>query len=159
LEAAREEAAVLIRARLKPEAAEELLKAFQAKTGRVLAKPLPLGEKDRAAKVDELANDLFERQVELEAAKKWDAILEERLGTAGLTAEAGVYQDELAELNAAGGANARRVNTLTGNAPPEPGKLGTGEQTKLPATGGEIGKTRGELNAVRSHGVQAIAIK
>src|SRR5262249_29260146 len=50
LETAREEAAVLTRARLKPEAADELLRAFHAKTGRVLTKPLPLGEKDRAAK-------------------------------------------------------------------------------------------------------------
>jgi small-conductance mechanosensitive channel len=159
LDAAREEESVLTRARLKPEAAEELLKAFQAKTGRVLPKPLPLGDKDRAAKVDELADELFERYVELEAAKKWNEILAGRLGTAGLTAEAGVYQDELAQLNAASGANARRNKSLTGNPPPEPGKLGTGEQTKLPAAGGEIGKTRAELNAVRTRGVQTIGIK
>jgi small-conductance mechanosensitive channel len=159
LEVAREEAAVLTRARLKPDAAEELLRAFQVKTGRVLPKPLPLGEKDRAAKVDELGQELFERYVEVDAARRWGEILAGRLGTAGLTAEAGVYQDELAELNAVGGANARRVDTLTGNPAPEPGKLGTGEQARLPALGGEIGKTRGELTAVRTRGAQRIAVK
>jgi small-conductance mechanosensitive channel len=159
LEVAREEAAVLTRARLKPDAAEELLRAFQAKTGRVLTKPLPLGEKDRAAKVDDLGQELFERYVEVEAARRWGEILAGRLGTTGLTAEAGVYQDELAELNAVGGANARRVHTLTGNPVPEPGKPGAGEPARLPALGGEIGKTRGELNAVRTRGTQRIGIK
>lgn len=159
LDSLKEEARLLARARLKPEAADELLKAYQAKSGRVLPKPLPLGEKDRSAQVDELAGELFERFVEAEAAKKWDAVLEGRLATAGITAEAGVYQDELAQLNAVSGANARRVGTLTGNAPPEPGKIGTGEQTKLRADSGEIGKTRGELEAVRIQGVQHIGIK
>src|SRR4030095_13578313 len=122
-------------------------------------KPLPLDEKDRAAKVEELGQDLFERFVEVEAARTWGEILAARLGTAGLTAEAGVYQDDLAELNAIGGANARRVNTLTGNTVPAPGKLGTGEHTKAPALGGEIAKTRAELSTLRTRGVQRIAIK
>jgi small-conductance mechanosensitive channel len=159
LEAAREEEAVLTRARLKPEAAEELLRAFQAKTGRVLTKPLPVSEKDRAAKFEELGNELFERSVEVEAARRWGEILAGRLGTAGLTAEAGVYQDELADLNAAGGANARRVNTLTGRPVTEPDKPGSAERAKPPAVGGEIGKTRGELNAVRTRGARKIAIQ
>jgi small-conductance mechanosensitive channel len=159
LELGREEATVLTRSRLKPESTEELLRAFQAKTGRVLPKPIPLGEKDRAAKIEEFGNELFERYVEVEAARRWSALLAARLGTAALTAEAGAYQDELADLNATGGANTRRVQTLTGNEVPEPGKISTGEQTKLPARAGEIGKTRGELNAVRSRGAQRIGIK
>jgi small-conductance mechanosensitive channel len=70
-----------------------------------------------------------------------------------------VYQDALAELNATSGANARRVGALTGNPPPEPGKLGTDEQTKLLALGGEIGKTRGDLTAVRTRGVRGVGLK
>jgi small-conductance mechanosensitive channel len=158
LETAREEEEVLTRARLKPETAEELLRAFQVKTGRVLTKPLPLGEKDRAATLEELGRELFERYVEVEAAKRWSEILAKRLGTVGLTAEAGIYQDELAELNATGGANARRVSTLTGNPVPEPDKPSTGEPAKPLAAGGEIGKTRGELNAVRTRGARRIVI-
>jgi hypothetical protein len=42
---------------------------------------------------------------------------------------------------------------------PQPDQPGTGEQAKLPALGGEIGKTRGELNAVRTRGLQKIGIK
>jgi small-conductance mechanosensitive channel len=159
LDAAREEQEVLTRARLKPEAADELLKAFQAKTGRVLTKPLPLGDKERAAKFEELGHELFERYVQVDAAKKWGDILTGRMSSAGLAAEAGVYQDELAELNAAGGANARRVNTLMGNPVPEPGKSETGDHARLPAAGGEIGKTRGVLNAVRTRGAQKIGIQ
>jgi small-conductance mechanosensitive channel len=109
--------------------------------------------------VGELGQELFERYIEVEAARVWGEILAGRVGTAGLTAEAGVYQDELAALNALGGANARRVHALTGNAAPEPGKLGTGEQTKLPALSGEIGKTRGELTVVRTRGAQRLGIK
>src|SRR5262249_39905995 len=89
LEADREEAAVLTRARLKPEAAEELFRAFQVKTGRVLTKPLPLGEKDRAAKFEELGQELFERYVDLDASTPWGEILAGRLATAGVTAGAG----------------------------------------------------------------------
>src|SRR5262249_39531416 len=128
-------------------------------TGRVLPKPLPLAEKDKAAKVDELADELFQRHVGVEAAKKWADILTDRLATTGLAAEAGVYQDSLAELNATSAANARRVVVLTGNPPPEPGKLETTEQAKLPALGGEIGQTRGELTAVRTRGVRALGSK
>lgn len=120
---------------------------------------MPVGEKEKAEKVEEFGTLLFERYLQLEAAKKWDEVIASQLAPSGLKAEAGIYQDELAKLNATSAANARRVSMLTGNAPPEPGKLGTGEQTKLPATGGEIGKTRGELAAVRARGVQALAIK
>jgi small-conductance mechanosensitive channel len=159
LDAVREEQEVLTRARLKPEAADELLKTFQAKTGRVLTKPIPLGDKERAAKFEELGRELFERYVQVDAAKMWGDILAGRLSSAGLAAETGVYQDELAELNAAGGANARRVNTLTSNAVAEPGKSNTGDHARLPAVGGEIGKTRGVLNTVRTRGAQKIGIQ
>ncbi len=159
VETLKEEEGVLARARIKPEIADELLKAYQTKSGRMLPKPLPLGEQDQAARIEELGNALFERSIEVEAAKKWEDILSARLATAGLTAEAGVYQDELAQLNAASGANTRRVHTLTGNPPPESGQIGTSEQTKLPATGGEIGKSRDELNTIRTRGVQRIGIK
>jgi small-conductance mechanosensitive channel len=159
LDAAREEQEVLTRARLKPETADELLRAFQAKTGRVLTKPIPLGDKERAEKFEQLGHELFERYVEVDAAKKWGDILTGRLNTAGIAAEAGVYQDELAELNAAGGANARRVNTLTGKPVPEHGNSEAGEQARIPTAGGEIGKTHSVLNSVRTRGAQKIGIE
>jgi small-conductance mechanosensitive channel len=147
LEAAREEDAVLARARLRPEQAEELLKAFQTKTGRLLAKPLPVADKDRAEKVEELANLLFERYVMVEAARKWEEVLNARIAASGVKAEAGVYQDELSRLNATSAANNRRVQALTGQ--DQPG----------PASGGDIGQTRSELAHVRTQGVQRMALK
>ena len=51
---------------------------------------------------------------------------------------------------------ARRVEALTGNAAPEPAKAG--QQTKLPANGGEIGKARQELQAARLRGLRATGI-
>src|SRR5262249_44082083 len=50
LQAALDEEAVLARARLRPDRADELLKAYQAKAGRQLAKPLPVADKDKAEK-------------------------------------------------------------------------------------------------------------
>lgn len=43
LGAAREKEIVLAQARLRPDRAEELLAAYQTRTGRLLSKPLPLG--------------------------------------------------------------------------------------------------------------------
>jgi small-conductance mechanosensitive channel len=147
LEEAREEETVLARARLRPDQAEELLKTFQTKTGRLLGKPLPLADKEKTEKVEALGNLIFERYVMVEAAKKWDGVLSERAGAAGAKAEAGVYQDEITKMNAASSANVRRVHTLTG------------QEQSGPATGGEIAKTRAELARIRTEGVKWIGIK
>jgi small-conductance mechanosensitive channel len=145
-EAAREEETVLARARLRPDRADELLKAFQAKTGRLLSKPVPIADKDKAEKVEELGTLLFDRYVMLEAARRWGAVLNERIAPTGIQAEAGVYQDALAQMQAASAANGRRTRALTGRE--EPG----------PATGGEIAATRQELASVRSRGVKRIGL-
>jgi small-conductance mechanosensitive channel len=147
LEAAREEEAVLARARLRPDRSEELLKAYQTKTGRLLARPLPVADKEKAEKVEEIGNLLFERYVTLEAARKWEEVLNARAAPTGVKVEAGVYQDELARMNAASAANERRVEALTGRKKPGP------------ATGGEIGQARTELARVRTQGVKRIALK
>jgi small-conductance mechanosensitive channel len=150
LEAAREEEAVLARARLRPERAEELLKAYQTKTGRLLNKPLPVADREKAAKVEELGGLIFESFVRQEAAKKWAEVLNSRVAPAGVKAEAGVYQDELARITAASAANARRVHALTGRKQSD---------EAAPATGGEIGKTRAELADARTQGVKRIALR
>jgi small-conductance mechanosensitive channel len=149
--AAGEEELVLARARLRPDQADELLKAYKTKTGKELAKPLPLANTDRAAQVDALAARLFERYVQAEARKRWSAVLAQRSAPTGLKAEAGAYQDDLASLAATSGANVRRVLALTGNEGPD-------ASTK-PALGGEIGQTRQELTRVRKAGVQALGVR
>src|SRR5262249_37951851 len=54
---------------------------------------------------------------------------------------------ELTRIDATSEANARRIQTLTG------------AKSSRPAAGGEIGQTRDELAAVRSHGVKVIGVK
>lgn len=78
----------------------------------------------------------------------WDSWLAARLVPWGLKAEAGVYHDEAARLTAVGGATARRVQALAGT-----------DQTKPPATGGEIGQARGELFEARARGLAVTGIK
>lgn len=90
--------------------------------------------------------------------QQFDAWLADRLTPAGLKAEAGLYHDEAARLAAVTGANGRRVQSLTGNAPLEAGKVGP-EPTKLPASGGEIGKARGELLDAHIRGLTITGIK
>jgi small-conductance mechanosensitive channel len=159
LQAAREEELVLARARLKPDQADELLKAYQSKSGRLLPKPVAVGDKQKPEKVAEMAAVLFERLVQLEAVKRWQEALAARLAPAGIKAEAGAYQDELARVNAAAAANARRVVALTGAEPPEPGQPAVAEADKARVIGGEIGKTREELTRVQIEGVKSIGIK
>lgn len=161
-EAARDELAVLAQARVKPDQADELLRAFRAKTGRLLAKPVPIGEKDKAAQVAELANGLFEKTVQVAATRNWYTELTARLAATGIKAEMGAYQDEEAKMNAGSGANGRRIEALTGQKPPAPGSkeiAAVKSRQKFAATGGSIAKTRGELAAVRRHGVVVICIK
>src|SRR5262249_52950177 len=147
LQTAREEETVLAHARLRPDQVDELLKAYQTKTGRLLARPLPIPDKERAEKVEALASAIFERYVLVEATKKWDDALSARAGPTGLGAEAGTVQDELTRINATSEANVRRIQTLAG------------EESTRPAVGGEIHKTRDELSRVRTQGLKVIGIK
>jgi small-conductance mechanosensitive channel len=147
LEAAREEETVLAHARLRPEQADELLKAYQLKTGRQLSKPTPVTDKDKPEKVEMLGAAIFDRYVALEAAKRWEDVLTARAAPAGVPAESAVYQDELTRINAASAADARRVLALTGRE--EPG----------PTTGGELARTRGELTRVRTRGLRRIGLQ
>jgi small-conductance mechanosensitive channel len=89
---------------------------------------------------------------------QWDDWLAVRLAPEGLKSEAALYHNELARLAVVGGANARRIQALTGNAPPEPGKSAP-EPAKQPATGGEIGAARSELFDARARGLTITGIK
>jgi small-conductance mechanosensitive channel len=133
---AHEEESILARARLRPDLADELLKAYQARTGRVLARPQPLTDKEKAEKVEELANRVLDRLAQAEAVKRWSALLQDRLSAAGLKAETGVYQDEQARVKGTMDGNARRVAALTGQGAEDGGS-------------GEIGRVRKELAGVR----------
>lgn len=159
LQTAQEEELVLARARLLPDQADELLKAFRAKTGRLLAKPVPVRDTEKAEQVAELAEAIFEPLVQKEAAARWQEILATRLSATGIKIETGIYQDTLAQLNATAAANARRVAVLTGVEAPDPGNALASAVAKQPVVGGEITRTRQELTAIRIDGVRTIGYK
>src|SRR5262249_30993186 len=74
----REAQLLLVRARLRPDQADELLKAHQARTGHTLNRPPPVVDKDKAAFVESAAKKIFEDVVREEAARRWVAFLAER---------------------------------------------------------------------------------
>jgi len=153
---------VLAKARLRPEQADELLAAYTVSTGRQLAKPLPVGEKEKPDKVVELAGAIFEKGVQVVAAKNWAAALSARLAPGGIKSEAGTYQDEVARCNATSGGNSRRIEALTGQDLPAPGTTeaaAVADRQKFKVVGGSIANTRTELGKTRRHGVIVIAMK
>ncbi len=179
-DAARDEEWVTARVRLHPEAADELLRNFQAQSGRQLARPVPIPQKDRADKIEALAAGLFGRYVEIEAIRLWDQALDGRLSPSGIAGESGIYQDELATLKATTGANDRRIRWLTGRAASDPAtslptpsatapalaanataaRAGAANPAPVQAAAwGEIDKTRDELSRVRRHDAIVIGIK
>jgi small-conductance mechanosensitive channel len=158
LERQREEETLLVRARLKPEEADQLLKTYQTKSGKLLPRPRAIPEKDRAAAVQEANGGLFERLLEVEAARRWEALLEARLSPGGLPAEMGAYQDQLGVLAAGYGTNTRRLVALTGQLPAEqvfPTSIKAPERT----ADSEIGSARADLFKTRRSGVVTILIK
>ena len=166
IEAKEEEEMILATARLDPTRADELLQNFKTKTGRLLGRPVPVADKDKDKAVEELAETLFERHAQGVAVTKWLALLDGRRGPNGLTAEAGLYQQEQGELKAKSAANSRRALALTGEALSRPAvdanpPLNAAEagSTSLPVTGGQIGQTRDELRRLRIREVRVIALK
>jgi small-conductance mechanosensitive channel len=83
-------------------------------------------------------------------AKEWDTAMQTRLSATGLKAETEAYQAEAARIASVVGANARRVEQLTGNAAAD---------AKQPATAGRIGKAREELLQSRYRGLRTLGIK
>jgi|GEM_PF-3278544 len=114
---------------------------------------------NEAEDIAKLRAVLEKRSTQAEDMRKWDEWLASRITPTGLKTEATTYHDETARLNAIAGSNARRVAALTGNAAPEAAQSASDEQSKLPATGGEIGKARRELFEARVRGWIITGIK
>jgi small-conductance mechanosensitive channel len=130
-----------------------------AKLRAILAKPVESGALDKS-EPPKLTSDKIDTE-QLRAmldGQQWDAWLAARVAPPGLKTEAATYHDETARLAVIGGANARRVQALTGNAPPEPDKPAP-DQAKQPAGGGEISKARNELFDARVRGLTITGIK
>lgn len=156
----REDEFILVRARLRPDEADELLKAHQARTGRLVNKPPPVAEKDRPGTVAAAAQDLFEADLRLEALRRWDRLLAGRLSPGGIDAEMGGYQERLGGLNARRGALQRRLDFLQGpsraEAAKEPAPQAAPDETE---TTGEIERVRRERFRIRRAGVLRMVAK
>jgi small-conductance mechanosensitive channel len=170
IEAKKEEGMTLAMARLNPERADELLKNFMTKTGRLLGRPVPVADKQKAQAVNELTDSLFEDHVQLAAVGKWRALLDGRRGPSGLGSESGLYQQVQGELKAMSAANSRRVQALAGNplpAPTKPADLTSpsptaseaAEPPALSVTGGEIVKTRADVRKLQTKESLSLAFK
>ncbi len=169
LAAKEEEEMTLATARLDPSRADELIQNFKAKTGRLLGRPVPVADKEKPQAVEELADALYERHAQGVAVERWRALLDGRRGPNGLTAEAGLYQQEQGELKAKSAANNRRTLALSGLALPAAASPSTGPDAPPatagaapvvpPVAGGQIGATRAELRRLRVREVRVIAVK
>ena len=132
---AHEEELILVRARLRPDLADDLLQRYQARTGRALPRPPPLTDKEKSEKIEDLGGRVLERLAQAEAMKGYAAMLQDRLSATGLKSETGAYQEESARIQAASDANRRRVAALTGKG--------------AEGGGGDIDRVRRELLRVR----------
>ncbi len=150
LEQQREEETLLAKARLNPETADELLRGYQLKTGKQLARPMPVPDRERAEAVEEAGTALFNRLLQVEAARRWDRLVEARLSSPGLPAELGLYQDRRGALSAAHATNVRRLSALGGKV--EPADAAANVTEEPPATT-EIARARQELFIVRRDGI------
>src|SRR5262249_24263207 len=149
LEAAHEEELALAEARLKPEKADEGLRAYQVKTGKQLPRPLAIPDKDRGTAIVAANDVLFDLLVQIEQVRRWERLIEGRLSPAGAPSELGAYQDRLGSLAATYGNQGRRLVALGGKVDEEPAFPINAE---APASS-EIASARRDLFAVRRSGV------
>lgn len=114
LEIGKEEERVKIRIQLAPDKAEKIIGAFEAKTGRRVSPPAPIPEEYRKTAIEKAAKILFNKHVEIVAAKKWIDLFRQRLSSKGIDTEIGRYQERLGDLNARDAAIQRRILYISG---------------------------------------------
>ncbi len=107
--------------------------------------------------ITKLRSVLAPQAAKSDTVRTWDQWLSRRLEPTGLEAEIAAYRDETARLNTLAGANARRIAELTGPTPTER-DTATPLQPPQPATGGEIGQVRAELQQARIHGLRGTGL-
>ncbi len=163
-ESAEAAAWVRIQAQLMPQKADELLSAYEDKTGEHIALPPPIPEDEQVAAIEQATELLFERHTEVLATQKWLDLFETRLSVSGLDGEIGKYQDEVGALNAQRAANQRRMYHLTGYPAEALAALSEEEQPKTEADRrqllqGEIGALRRDRSDLRRQAVIDILIR
>jgi hypothetical protein len=109
------ETEVLLKARLVPEQAEQLLATYTAESGQNLSIPQPISADMRAEYLEKEAQILFDLQMQQRAVAKWIARFTSRLSTSGADAEMGFYQNHIAALETEEAALQHRIAAISGH--------------------------------------------
>ena len=164
LELANEEAWIKIKMRLIPEKAQEIMQAFQVKTGRNIAllPPVPPSSQDSMIRVS--TETLFDYHVEIAAVKKWMQLLKERLTTAGIDKEIDTYASMIGELEAKNVAIHKGIEELIGHPETDLKKMDSEERPRtrlalLTFLKGKIGALRATRNHLRYKSLLYLVVK
>ena len=164
LELNNEEAWIKIKMRLIPDKAQEIMQAFQAKTGRNIAllPSIPPSSQDSMIRVSTEA--LFDYHVEITAVKKWMQLLKERLTVAGIDKEIDTYASMIGELEAKNVAIHKSIEELTGHPKADLKKMDSEERPRtrlalLTFLKGKIGALRATRNHLRYKSLLYLVIK
>jgi MscS family membrane protein len=109
------ETEVLLKARLVPEQAEQLLATYTAESGQNLSTPQPISADMRTEYLEKEAKILFDLQMQQRAITKWIARFTSRLSTSGADAEMGFYQNHIAALETEEAALQHRIAAISGH--------------------------------------------
>ncbi len=144
----KEEEQIKIQGRLVPQKAEDLLKNFEAKTGRTLPPPPPVADRYKPSVIRKATALIFDKHIRIAAAGKWINLFEQRLSPSGINAEIGRYQDKVGATDAENSAIDRRIRQISGHSLEELAKMTPEERPEI-----EIGTRRfleGEIGILRA---------
>jgi len=137
----------IIKIRLNPAKADEILSNYETETGTRLSIPAPIAQANKEAEIMAATNNIFHLHLKRIATQRWLAIFEQRLAPSGIHVEIGKYNTMLSALTAQRNSIVRRIKQLKGHSEEDLAKLPPEEKpaTKLAKDqflSGEIGIIR-----------------
>lgn len=140
-----DEQLALLKARLAPEKAEEILAAHNASSGNDFSPPVPIAEDQRGQVIERESRLLHGLQTVTRAMALWHQLFTQRLET--IAEDMSVYQETVAKLEAEETVLQRRVAAISGHPPEAMAKLSEKEK---PVTPLEITRfLKGEIGVIR----------
>ncbi|EAY30462.1 mechanosensitive ion channel domain-containing protein [Microscilla marina] len=154
LELAYEEEWIKIKIRLVPEKANELINAFQVKTGRNIPLLAPVAQSSQDSIISISTDLLFDYHVQIAATKKWITLFKERQTPGGIEKEIDIYADIISALEAKNVVLKKSIAELIGHPKSELDKMDKEERpqtslARLIFLKGKIGALRSTRNRLR----------
>lgn len=139
----------IIKIRLDPAQADQLLANYETKTGTRLSIPAAIAQENKEDEIKKAVNQVFDLHLEKVAAQKWLDIFNRRLGVSGIRVEIGKYNDILGALTAKLNNAVRRMKQLEGHSHEDLAKLPPDEKPRTQIDqyrylNGEIGVIRND---------------